>query len=346
MKIGILTFHWATNYGAVLQAYCLQEYLMELGHDVSIINYKPSQFDFSWFNFLKHPGLFKTLNRQLSNLKKEDLLEKFRKKYLNTTKRYFSTNEFGTDMNDYDILISGSDQVLNPNFTKNGENGNVSPVYWLQCGRTGTKRIGYAVSFGCEVYPKEVTPMVSQWVNSFATIGVREKSGITILKNLDYSGSVSLVPDPTILLGAKLYQKLGIRLLQNKKDYTCVYMLRHELHIEGNVRYIDEKHNPLTMEEWLTTIACASGIITNSYHGMLMAIFVHVPFVILLETGNNNGMNDRFITLSKRIGIADRLVNTKEEVIGILQKQMDFSKIDVLLSEFRREGLTFLKDNI
>lgn len=27
MKIGILTFHWAHNYGAVLQAYALQEVL-------------------------------------------------------------------------------------------------------------------------------------------------------------------------------------------------------------------------------------------------------------------------------------------------------------------------------
>ena len=41
MKIGILTFHWATNYGAVLQCYALQEYLRDQGHVVEIINYKP-----------------------------------------------------------------------------------------------------------------------------------------------------------------------------------------------------------------------------------------------------------------------------------------------------------------
>ena len=38
MKIGILTFHWATNYGAVLQCYALQEYLRDQGHDVEIKN--------------------------------------------------------------------------------------------------------------------------------------------------------------------------------------------------------------------------------------------------------------------------------------------------------------------
>lgn len=55
MKIGIMTFHWATNYGAVLQAYCLQEYLREQGHDVEIINYKPMQYDFSWKKYLGTP---------------------------------------------------------------------------------------------------------------------------------------------------------------------------------------------------------------------------------------------------------------------------------------------------
>ena len=38
MKIGILTFHRAHNYGAVLQTYGLQEYIKQLGHDVYIID--------------------------------------------------------------------------------------------------------------------------------------------------------------------------------------------------------------------------------------------------------------------------------------------------------------------
>jgi hypothetical protein len=41
MKIGILTFEWTTNYGAVLQCYALQNFLQMLGHDAQIINYAP-----------------------------------------------------------------------------------------------------------------------------------------------------------------------------------------------------------------------------------------------------------------------------------------------------------------
>ena len=41
MKIGILTYHRAHNYGAMLQAYALLSYLRNNGHDVEIIDYWP-----------------------------------------------------------------------------------------------------------------------------------------------------------------------------------------------------------------------------------------------------------------------------------------------------------------
>ena len=41
MKIGILTFHSAHNYGAILQAYGLQEYLKSQGYDTYMVDYQP-----------------------------------------------------------------------------------------------------------------------------------------------------------------------------------------------------------------------------------------------------------------------------------------------------------------
>ena len=40
MRIGILTFHYAHNYGAVLQAYALQYILERIGHVVCFIDYR------------------------------------------------------------------------------------------------------------------------------------------------------------------------------------------------------------------------------------------------------------------------------------------------------------------
>ncbi len=39
MRVGILTFHRTTNYGAVLQTYALQNYLQRLGVDAEVIDY-------------------------------------------------------------------------------------------------------------------------------------------------------------------------------------------------------------------------------------------------------------------------------------------------------------------
>lgn len=41
MKIGILTPHYAYNYGAVLQAFALLHTLRSLGHEALIINRRP-----------------------------------------------------------------------------------------------------------------------------------------------------------------------------------------------------------------------------------------------------------------------------------------------------------------
>ena len=346
MEIGILTFHWATNYGAILQAYCLQEYLIALGHEASIINYKPKKYDFSWFNFIRHPGLLKTIGRQLTNHKKERLLIPFRTKYLKTTKRYYSLTEFGPEINNYDVLISGSDQVLNPYFTMHGEDGTPTSVYWLKSGKETAKRIGYAVSFGCEIYPEKALSIASTWSNGFDAIGVREKTGLYILEQIGYEGKKNIVPDPTILIGRELFRKLGISIPTQKDNYTCVYMLRHEIRIKGDVKYIDDNHKPLAMEQWIQTIINAKQLITNSYHGTIMAIIAHVPFAVLLETGSDRGMNDRFYTLLTKIGVKDRLSTTIDETLSVLQRPMDFAKLDIAISKYRIEGERYISDNI
>ena len=274
------------------------------------------------------------------------MLESFRENRLKTTRRYYSINEFGDEINQYDLFISGSDQVLNPNFTTHGEDGKPSSAYWLNFGRKDMKRLGYAVSFGCIDYPENAKQEAMKWVNNFAAIGVREQTGLDILDNLGYKGLKKVLPDPTLLLGKELFHKLGIDLTNGHKEYTCVYMLRKEIKLSGNVHYIDEKHRPLTMNQWIQTIVNANNIITNSYHGMIIAILAHVPFAILLETGSSSGMNDRFYTLLAEVGVKDRLATTIDAAISVLQRPIDFAILDVAINKYRLEGEKYLRGNI
>ena len=167
---------------------------------------------------------------------------------------------------------------------------------------------------------------------------MRENSGLNILAQLRYSKTATLVPDPTVLYGKQLFKDLGISISSNKQNYTCVYMLRHVVNVEGNVRYIDETKKPVTLEEWVHLISSAKALITNSYHGMIVAILAHVPFVALLETGAGSGMNDRFFTLLSQLGLENRIVSSLEEAKIIMNKGIDFDSIDKKIIEYSKIG--------
>lgn len=341
MKIGILTFHWATNYGAILQAYALQEHLRELGNEVEIINYKPRQYNFSYLNFVRRPQSIIHYKRVMFNRRKEDCLANFRNKYLNQTRRCYTYHDVCTIVGDYDVLISGSDQILNPAFTLHGE-GHKTPVYYLNFPDSKAKKIGYAVSFGCTQYPENAESFAREWIQSFDKIGVRENTGLDILKQLGYEKERCVLPDPTVLRGIKLFKDIALENYSSKGDYTCVYMLRRQLKYPfSNAVIIDEAHEIYTMEQWLGLIRQAKLLITNSYHGMIMAILFHVPFFIDIETQKGVGMNDRFYTLLGKLGLVDRIVNGNFDK-DCENKPIDWDCVDKQISAFRNTSEEFL----
>ena len=90
MKAGIVTFHKALNYGAVLQAYALQETLKRLNCDTYIVNYtsqymnlslhKPKLFEYkNPFNFIRDTKSYK--KKHIKSLR----LQSFAKKHFNLT---------------------------------------------------------------------------------------------------------------------------------------------------------------------------------------------------------------------------------------------------------------------
>ena len=345
MKIGIMTFHWATNYGAVLQAYCLQEHLREQGHDVEIINYKLRRYDTSFWNFFKHPSNWRKFKKYRILKEKERLIENFRNRNLRLSRRYYSSSELMKADFDYDVLISGSDQVLNKSYTMEAE-GKPSHAYFLGFGNDNTKRIGYAVSFGCTEYTKIVIDTTKDWVNRFDFVGVRENTGLYILKQLVYNKTKAVVPDPTILYGSRLFVKLGVSIPKEKDDYTCVYMLRKEITIEGNVRYIDETKTPITMQQWLVMIWRAGFMIRSSYDGTGGGIVWGVGFAVVVEDGKGRGMNDRFYTLLEKISLTRQIIENEEDVAKLKSISIDWEKVDALLAGFREVGRSFLQNSM
>ena len=55
MRIGILTFHRAHSYGAVLQCYALQQTLAQMEHEVWVIDYRQPYIENLYYKVLKFP---------------------------------------------------------------------------------------------------------------------------------------------------------------------------------------------------------------------------------------------------------------------------------------------------
>lgn len=342
MRIGILTFHWATNYGAVLQTYALQTYLESIGHEVKVINYKSRHFDDTLWNFIKNRK-FLQFARYKNTKHKEKIISRFRDEYLNQTKRIYHYRDITDVIKGLDVIISGSDQVLTPSFLLNGEGRRVkSPAYFLDFPFDG-KRIGYAVSFGCTEYPEPENQLASDLISNFDKIGVRENTGVSILEQLNYQKGYIVVPDPTILCYEKLFDNIRIK-RKTVREYYCAYILHKIFKVDSeNIYYIDETHNPLSMEDWLGTIVNSKGLITNSYHGMIMALLNKVPFVAITVSTGSIGMNDRFTTLLSKLGLENRICSENEDYMDVLTKEIDWVDVFDRIHIFSNLGKEFLK---
>ena len=150
-KIGIITFHSAHNYGAVLQAFASQKFLEKSGYNTEIINYRNPKIDknFRIFNIDNSniKKLLKSIIRDtlflFKNIKKYNNFEKFINKNFNLTLRYNSEEELKNNPPKEDIYITGSDQVWSYYLL-----GKLEDSYTLNFGDNNVKRISYAASAG------------------------------------------------------------------------------------------------------------------------------------------------------------------------------------------------------
>ena len=358
MKIGILTFHWATNYGAVLQAFALQTYLKDLGFDTQIIDYIPFTGKKSFLKSFrtKRPWM---IFSNILELIKEKRIDGFRKKNLIRSEKYSSYEDLKINAPIYDVYICGSDQIWNPNFTKFGE-GKLTTSYFLDFGNKETKRIAYAVSFGCEKYPEEVVDLVTPCISKIDAISVREKSGRIILNQAGIS-DVPLMPDPTLLLPVEIYKKIAKSNLSTTENACFFYTLHTEqnflirlktaLSVKLRCHVIDTRspvHATIGIETWLGMIKSSQFVVTNSYHGMIFSILFHKPFIAVLVKGRKVGMNDRILTLLDNIGLSDRILDgfDEEKIEEVIARKIDWTIVENRIKTLRENANQFFKQHL
>lgn len=351
MRIGIMTFHWAANYGAILQAYALVNYLQNQHHaDVEIINYYPENLAFSYRNAIRQikPD---SVWRKLKENRKHKLLAPFREK-LPITKRYYTNDELIHSDLKYDMIIAGSDQIWNPYFLLHGEN-KVTPTYYLNFTKDPVKKIAVSASFGCRVLPNECADIVIPLLQKYHSISVRENTGADILMSLGFD-SVPITADPTALMTKEMCENLCAPSPVISTGSISKFILRKQspatrkliksisrAYSENRVIDIDD----FSLSDWLAAIRDSKLVITNSFHCVLMCLKLHTPFAVLLENGANEGMNDRFITLLEMFHLSNRIIRDASD-INNLSNDIDFNKTDEAMERYSYTLESYIERNI
>lgn len=324
MKIGILTFHCAHNYGAVLQAYALQTYLNSIGNNVCIVNYRPKYIKnniFAWYKWISLNPIktYKKICWQRKTLiyqwKKRYAFKHFEKKYLNVKNINLSLSK-----NNIDCFIFGSDQIWRKSHNC------FDPIYYGNFkGCKDKLLVSYAASMGLSTLSTNEKLLLKKWLSSFSMISVRESYLKELLLPLT-SENIEIVVDPTFLLSKTSWEQIAIspnidkqyiliyQVICNSSTYKMAYEVAKKFNLEiieisSDFVIKDVDHKVIydaSPEEFLGWIKNANFIITTSFHGTAFSLIFNKPFISIKQ---NMTSDLRIESILSMCGQEKRFVN-------------------------------------
>ena len=118
MKVGITTYSGAQNYGALLQAQALTDYIQSLGYECCLVNNWP--FDDRWFKPRKYiQDIVVSILKMKQGKRRIYRYKGYCEKYLHFSNKVKNNDDIMNLNSIFDCFVTGSDQVWNCN---NGAN--------------------------------------------------------------------------------------------------------------------------------------------------------------------------------------------------------------------------------
>lgn len=314
MLIGILTFHRAHNYGAVLQCYCLKVYLGSLGHEVHVLDYRPDYL--TRLYSLRPYGLWLKAGWKYALkcfLKEPFLYRKRKERYMGFEtfiRCRIAPAPFHDRMDEYDLVFLGSDQIWNPVAT----GGKPDPVYWGD--RCASPVASYAASYGRSSIEEKHKDFIRSRLDKLAGISVREESFRQLLTRLT-GKEISTVLDPMLLAGKNTLDKIAVPpgidepyvLVYDLFNDKMVIRLAKGLAKQVGGKMIDLRHGKeaaSSPEEFVGFFKDAACVVTSSFHGTAMSILYGKPFYTIKQ-GNDKDLRQG--ALLESLDLADRMID-------------------------------------
>lgn len=340
-SVAIITYHAAYNFGSVLQAYATQRAIEKLGHEATIINYRPAT-QRNYYELYRWKISAKFLVKDLTMLPdqrmrrlRQERYEAFIVSKMNLTgKEYTNRSELSSLSDRFDVYVSGSDQIINKHSNElESDSWDAMDPYLLMF--TEKKKVGYASSPANMTVEdmRRIAPKLSR----FDALSAREPDAAKLMEELT-GKKVETVLDPTLLLDEGEWTKIADEAQDSLPDaYVLYYTLdgtNKLIKRRGVLRKLSQRMGlPILMLtpfayippekdllsfpqagpcEFLNAIRNAKLVVTDSYHGTLFSINFGTPFLSISDGSASSRRKDWIV---QRLNCDSNLIRNVDDAI-------------------------------
>lgn len=361
-KVGIITlFYNNYNYGGMLQAFALQQFIEMQGFECEQIAIDRMERGKKDWNY-KIKRIYWSLRKapyRLVAFTRRKRFRQFQNVVKHSKKIYNISNVYETNTI-YDMFICGSDQIWN-DWNNSQQEINCNNLFFAA---EGKRKIAYSASTGTTAFSKEFCRKIGPGIKKLDYISVREKSAVQQIKKLS-GKDVQVTLDPVLLLDREYWGLLANRSKKRVEGkYALCYFLGGDKEDEetainvasslglkvivlyfcesfigkrkGNVQY-DVSSGPI---EFVDLIRNAEMVFTNSFHAVMFSVLFHKEFYTYLRSTKVQGvsMNSRIMDFVHEFGI-EEVLTTRERFI---RSSIDYKRVDAQLCILRKKSEKYL----
>ena len=333
-KIGIITHYYkSTNYGGVLQAYCLTDFLLNNDYDAEQICYLNQSLSIKHIiiktirkvNLLKSFILYYKYYKLLKL--RETVFDAFTSDYISHSSDIYNNDSISKMKLAYGTYITGSDQVWHPLA--------VSDAYLLNFKRENIRKISYAASIAQNSINDNIKQRYHKALLDYKAISVREKDAVNIIQPLTEL-KVEWVLDPVFLKSKNEWENLAISRNINNKYIFCYFLGDSISHRKLAREYAEKKGLKIVTLPFLTNkyrecdadfgdyrlydvspfefvglIKDAEYVFTDSFHAVAFSTILEKEFVVF-ERNAKNSMGSRIRSITDLAGVSERYCYNQE----------------------------------
>ena len=342
MKTKIYTYNFTSNYGALLQAFGLGNYIKSLTNsEVNYSYYHPLKF--RYYEFLR-PMITKKPNKFFGHLKKNIKILNWRNDNIKKLE-----DSFNQTMKENEFSIYGSDEIWNF----------LNPYYGFSDYFFGNnddkKKIAYAVSIGKATYEdldNDKKNKIRKYLENFNSISVRDDNTANFVNKL-IGVKPKIVVDPTLLDNSSIFDNdnlvikknfvliYGTNFSEDEKKKIIQFCKKEKLDMVS-VGYYNSwiRNNKLGLDpsEFYEYIKNASFVFTSMFHGIVLSIKSNTNFWYTLDPIRKYKVQ----YIISKFNLNDRLIDKLSES----NERINFEKINFQLKEWVQYSQNFLKSSL